>query len=81
MSGGLILVLLIIVALFLVIMAKPGPEPTPEGCRLVACHDGEGWGLEVHDRDGKFVAMLAWPEEWPESVDATFLTNAGFEVA
>ena len=57
----------------------------PEGCTLTAVHTGDGWALEVsfpekHERHGEAVAMLAWPESWPEWVDTDFLTKAGFEV-
>ena len=52
----------------------------PEGCVLVAVRDAEGWCLTVEDADGEEVAMLAWPETWPERVGPEYMHVAGFKV-
>jgi hypothetical protein len=46
---------------------------------------GDGWCLQVgypygHEKEGEPVALLAWPDSWPENMTATELTKAGFEV-
>ena len=55
----------------------------PEGCKLVAVMDGHGssaeWGLCVEDENGKTVAMLRWPEFWPEKVKKRDLERFGFK--
>lgn len=51
---------------------------TPENCKLVAAHTGDGWSLEVHFNNN-CIAYLGWPESWPASVDTAFLERAGFE--
>lgn len=53
---------------------------TPEGCKLIAHHTGDGWHLAVEDNQGEEVAMLEWPSSWPDSVNADFLRNCGFRV-
>lgn len=56
-------------------------EPmTPEGCKLIAHHTGEGWHLAVEDTDSEEVAMLEWPASWPDEVGPDFLRKCGFQV-
>ena len=50
----------------------------PENCKLIAAHTGDGWSLEVHNEHGA-IAMLAWPESWPETMTTKQLEAAGFE--
>jgi hypothetical protein len=52
----------------------------PEGCILVAVRDADGWCLTVETTDGEEVAMLAWPETWPERVGPEYMHVAGFKV-
>jgi hypothetical protein len=51
----------------------------PENCKLVAAHTGEGWSLEVHNKNGETVALLAWPESWHSEMMAFDLEQFGFE--
>jgi len=51
----------------------------PENCKLIAHWTGEGWYLAVQDR-GRDIAILAYPEAWPESVDSNWLHANGFEI-
>ena len=55
----------------------------PEGCKLVAVHDGRGdsatWTLCVEDAEGDVVADLAWPKVWPDKMSAEQLHAVGFE--
>lgn len=52
----------------------------PEGCKLVAHDTGDGWYLAVEDRNGKEVAILAWPKSWPEKIFPDDLRKFGFEI-
>lgn len=55
----------------------------PSGCTLLAWMAAGGWVLMVHKKTwtgGYDICHLAWPNSWPESVDADFLRAAGFEV-
>ena len=51
----------------------------PEDCTLVAIDTGHGYQLEVRDGDHT-LAILAWPESWPEVVSPAYLTVAGFKI-
>ena len=51
----------------------------PEDCTLVAIDTGHGYQLEVRDGD-HMLAILAWPESWPEIVSPSHLTVAGFKI-
>lgn len=53
---------------------------TPEGCKLVAHNTGDGWALTVQDQNGDTVAMLEWPESWPEIMNADQIREAGFRI-
>lgn len=52
----------------------------PENCVLVAYDTGDGWYLGVRNGKGKEIAMLAWPESWPESMSPAQLKEFGFKV-
>lgn len=52
----------------------------PENCKLVAAWSGDGWSLEVHNEAGNAVAILAWPEAWPEKLTNEQLEERGFDV-
>lgn len=52
----------------------------PEKCKLIACHTGDGWSLEVHNSNGDLVAYLDWPEQWDAKMTTKELEAAGFEV-
>lgn len=62
---------------------KMKPNYPPEGCKLVAIHDGAGrsatWLLCVEDPEGETVAYIRWPRSWPSWVKADFLMEKGFE--
>lgn len=51
----------------------------PEGCELVACHDGEGWSLTV-EYDGDTIAILKWPDYWPKTQTGEELQAKGFVI-
>lgn len=51
-----------------------------EDCRLVAVWTGEGWSLEVQDRNHVAVALLAWPESWGQTMTNSELEACGFEI-
>lgn len=51
----------------------------PEGCELVACHDGEGWSLSVED-NGQVVALIDWPSSWPAVLTGDELREKGFTI-
>ena len=52
----------------------------PEGCKLLAVWGGDGWCLEVLDpTTNGCLAILEWPDSWPEIMTADQLRKAGFE--
>ena len=53
----------------------------PEGCKLVAVDGGDGFELEVCDKNGNCVAILAWPDKWPKIMATSDLEKYGFEIA
>ena len=52
----------------------------PEQCTLVAVHTGDAWHLAVEDCNGDEIAVLGWPNSWPETMVTAELKAAGFEV-
>lgn len=56
----------------------------PEGCKLIAHYKGDGWGdgwyLAVQDTKANEIAILAWPEPWPEKMTSDELEFFGFEI-
>lgn len=53
----------------------------PEGCVLQAVDTGDGWYLEVaNPATEECVALLAWPESWPETITAKQVAEFGFEI-
>jgi len=53
----------------------------PEGCVLQAVDTGDGWCLEVaNPATEECVALLAWPESWPETITAKQVAEFGFEI-
>ena len=53
----------------------------PDGCVLQAVDTGDGWCLEVaNPATEECVALLAWPESWPETVTAKQVAEFGFEI-
>ena len=63
------------------IPAFGGKPPTPEGCVLTAQHTGDGWllAVELHDLSD-VVAILDWPESWPEEITEEQLMLYGFRI-
>jgi hypothetical protein len=48
----------------------------------VAHNTGDGWLLQYQNKDGDYYPEegFDWPDEWPDSVSASFLEERGFEI-
>ena len=54
---------------------------TPEACVLTAHYTGDGWMLAVELPDfSDVVAILDWPESWPEEITEKELIMYGFKI-
>ena len=53
----------------------------PENCKLTAAHTGDGWELAVVDSKQNLMALLDWPNAWPEIIGCEKLEEFGFEIA
>ena len=62
-------------------LAEKSNAEAPEGCYLVAVHDGEGWGLYVHNAAHEVIAILDWPDVYGEYKTSEDLAEMGFEIA
>ena len=62
-------------------VAFGGRPPVPEACVLTAHYTGDGWllAVETHDLDD-VVAILDWPESWPERMTDKELMLFGFKI-
>ena len=52
----------------------------PEECILKAHHTGDAWLLYVEDKHSNTIAYLAWPKNWPDSLNTFQIGRYGFEV-
>jgi hypothetical protein len=52
----------------------------PEDCKLIAHWTGDGWYLAVQNAQGEDIAILAWPDQWPEKMTENALNLAGFQI-
>jgi len=70
----------LIISKFVNLTHKSMSNEIPEGCKLIAHHTGDGWYLAVQDTEGNDIAILDWPDSWPEEMTTEQLRIFGFEI-